>query len=91
MISQNRSAHGMLVKVSICRHFERVRVANAISFRIDIFHGDGDEVDVGSVHRNKADSVGDVFFQWIIFNVTSLPHDSFATRSRHLCEHVANE
>jgi hypothetical protein len=25
-----------------------------------------------------------VFFRWIIFSVTSLPHDSFATRSRQL-------
>jgi hypothetical protein len=37
-----------------------------------------------SWRRNKADSVGELFFWWIIFNVTSLPHDSFATRSRQL-------
>jgi hypothetical protein len=37
-----------------------------------------------SWRRNKADSVGDVFFRWIIFNVTSLPHDSFATHSWQL-------
>jgi hypothetical protein len=29
-----------------------------------------------SWRRNKADSVGDIFFRWIIFEVTSLPHDS---------------
>jgi hypothetical protein len=36
-----------------------------------------------SWRRNKADSVGDVFFRWIIFNVSSLPHSSR--------ERVANE
>jgi hypothetical protein len=29
--------------------------------------------------RHKADSVGDIFFRWIIFNITSLHHDSFTT------------
>jgi hypothetical protein len=42
------------------------------------------QTEIFSWCRSKADFVGDVFISWIIFNVTSLPHDSFVTRSRQL-------